>query len=182
MRVLVFEQLGNAKIEQFHLAVMPDQDVRGLEIPVHDQVGVGVSYRLQHVEKQPDTRFDTELAAIAVAVDVVALNVLEDEIGLSGLRYSGIDQFGDIRVRQTAENDAFALESFLAGSPDQREFEKLHRYFSLKPRVVSFRQPDAAHTALADLRYQSVRPQCLTGQARFKRQFDGALLEKALTG
>jgi hypothetical protein len=64
--------------------------------------------------------------------------------------------------------------------PDQRDFEKLHSYFSLKSRVVSFRQPDAAHTALTDLRYQPVGSQRLTGQARFMGQSEGTLLEKAL--
>ena len=95
---------------------------------------------------------------IAVAVDVVAFNVLENEIGLSGVRHSGVDQFRDVRMRQTAENDALALESFLAGLPHQRDVEKLHRDFPLKSSVVSFRQPDAAHAALADLRYQGVAP------------------------
>jgi hypothetical protein len=114
MPVLVLEQLGNPKIEQFHLAVAANQNVRRLKVAVHNQVRVRIGDRLQDVEKQPDTGLDTQSLLIAVAVDVVALDMLENEIGLSGVRYPRIDQFGDIRVRQSAENDAFALESLFA--------------------------------------------------------------------
>ena len=115
-RILVLEQLGDSEIEDFHRSVMADQDVRRLEIAVYDQVGVGVGDGLEHVEKQPDSRFDVEPVLVAIAVDVIALNVLENEIRLSGVRHSGIDQFGDIGMCQTAEDDALALESLLAGS------------------------------------------------------------------
>ena len=178
--LLILEQLGNSKIEQLYLPVMADQNIRGLEIPVHDQVRVRVGDGQQHVEKQPDTRLDTKPVLVAVAVDVVALNVLEDEVRLSCARYPGLDQFGDIRMGQAPENVAFALESLLFCPADQGDFEKFHRYFSLKSRVVSFRQPDAAHAPLPDLCDQSVSAQCLTGQARFGRQSNGSLLEKAL--
>src|SRR3954454_13787879 len=138
--------------------------------------------RLQHVEKQPATRFDTEPVSIAVAVDVVAFDVLENQIGLSDQRYACIEQLGDVRMRQTAEYDSFALESFFAASPDERDFEKLHSYFSRKSRVVSFRQPHTAHATLADLRYERVGAHRLTGEAGFIRQYDTPVLKKALRG
>jgi len=55
-----------------------------------DQVGVRVGYGLQHVEEQSNPRLNVKLMAVAVAVDVVALNVFEDEIGLPGGRYSRV--------------------------------------------------------------------------------------------
>ena len=169
IRVVILEQFGDSEIEDFHLSVVAYQDVRRLEIPVYDQVGVRVGNGLDHLEKQPDARFDTEPVLVAVAVDVVALYVLEDQVRLSGPRHSRIDQSGDIRMCQTAENDAFAMKSLLGASSDQRDLEKLHRYFSLESRVVSFREPNAAHPTLANLGDQPVRAQSLASQARFRR-------------
>src|SRR5258705_12905294 len=66
---------------------------------------------------------------------------------------------------QTAQNAAFALEPLFAALPHQRNIENLHRYAPLKPSVASFRQPDRAHSAMADLRNQSVNTKGLTNQA-----------------
>ena len=66
---------------------------------------------------------------------------------------------------QPAEDVALALEALFAGFPDERELEELDRYPALKSPVVSFRQPDASHAALADLRYQRVCAHCLTARA-----------------
>src|SRR5437899_711899 len=105
---------------------MADQNVPRLEIAMHDLVRMRVSNGLQHVEEQMDALFDTEPVLIAVGVDVIAVNVLEHEIRLSGVGQPGVDQFGYMGVRQTAQNDAFASESLLAGSADERDSEKLH--------------------------------------------------------
>src|ERR1051326_1127171 len=81
---------------------------------------------------------------------------------------------------QTAEDHALALESLLAAPSDERDFEKFHSYLSLKSRVVSFREPDAAHATLADLRYETVSTQCLTDETRFRRHSKRTLLKKPL--
>jgi len=54
---------------------------------VHDQVGMRVAYGAEHIEDQSDARFDTEPVLVAVAINVIALNVLENEIGLPSPRH-----------------------------------------------------------------------------------------------
>src|SRR6266700_4551549 len=83
-------------------------------------------------------------------------------------------------MNETAQNLAFTFEALLAAPSHQCEVEELHRYLPLKSAVVSFREPDATHSALADLRYQCVGTKNLTGQARRTRQFDGMLFEEAV--
>src|SRR5215475_10764922 len=46
-----FQQLGNAKIQKLYLATLADKDVRRLNVAMHDEVGVCVSDRRQHVEE-----------------------------------------------------------------------------------------------------------------------------------
>ena len=43
-RGIALDQLGDTEIEQFDAAVPLDQDIRRLEIPVHDQVGMSVRH------------------------------------------------------------------------------------------------------------------------------------------
>ena len=59
-RGVALEQLGDAEVEQFHLTIHADDDVRGLDVTVHDQVGVGMRDRLQDVEKQAQAALDPE--------------------------------------------------------------------------------------------------------------------------
>ena len=58
-RGVALEQLGDAEVEQFHLTIHADDDVRGLDVTVHDQVG-GMRDRLQDVEKQAQAALDPE--------------------------------------------------------------------------------------------------------------------------
>src|SRR5215475_11790220 len=84
-------------------------------------------------------------------------------------------------MRESSQDSTLALESLLSAFPHQRDIEKLDRHASLKPAVVAFPQPDAAHTALADLRHQSVGAKALAGQPSPFRQ-SHALLEKPFLG
>src|SRR6267378_4895682 len=83
---------------------------------------------------------------------------------------------------QTTQNVAFALEPLFAAFPHQRNIENFHRYVPLEPSVSSFRQPNGAHSPVADLRDQSVDTKSLTCQAKPSRQFQCTRLEKAFLG
>ena len=64
---------------------------------------------------------------VAVPVDVPAVDVLEHQVGLPGRRDAGVDQPGDVRMREPGEDRAFALEALLAGAADQRGIQQLDR-------------------------------------------------------
>jgi len=130
---------------------------------MHDQVGVGVGDGREHVEEQADARLDPEALRVAVAVDLLALDVLQHEIGLTRRRDARIDEMRDVSVGEPGQDAALALESFLAGSADQARVQQLDRRQPLEPAVAAPRQPDAAHAALADERIQGVGTDPLTG-------------------
>ena len=48
----IFQQLGNAKVQQFDGAVRGHQDVAGFDVAVNHQVGVGMGHGGQHFVKQ----------------------------------------------------------------------------------------------------------------------------------
>ena len=128
------EQLGDAEVEQLDLAVAGHEHVRRLQVAVDDQVGVGVRDRRQDVEEQADARLDAEPLVVAVAIDVLAVDVLEHQVGLTGARHAGVDQPRDVRVREPGEDRsprggsapprrgrrATALSSLTAARPSKR--------------------------------------------------------------
>ena len=104
------EQLGDAEVEQLDLAVVGHEHVRRLQVAVDDQVGVGVRDGRLHVQEQADALLDAEALVVAEAIDVLAVDVLEHQVRLTGARHPGVDQPGDVRVRQPGEDRPLALE------------------------------------------------------------------------
>src|SRR6266704_1847905 len=145
---------------------------------MHDKVGMCLLYSAQGIDKEQDARLGIKLVFGAIAVNVVALNVLQYKKRLPVYRHSRVNEFGDVGMLQPAQNAPFALEPLFATLPHQRDIENLHRYAPFKSSVVSFRQPDGAHSPVADLRYQGVNTQSLACQARPARQFQSARLQK----
>src|SRR5215475_9762913 len=139
-------------------------------------------YGAQCVHEQPDARSHVEFFLIAVPVNLVALYVLENKKRLAGERHSCVNQVGDVRMFQAAQNAAFALEPFFAGLSYQRDIKNLHRDAPLKPPIVALRQPYRAHSPMADLRNQGVDAKCLTCEPRASWQFQCAYFEKTFIG
>ena len=61
-----------------------------------------VRHRGQHVEEQPHARRDVERRVVAVAVDALAVDVLEDQVRLARAGHAGVDQARDVRVGSRA--------------------------------------------------------------------------------
>lgn len=95
------------------------------------------------------------------------------------MRHSGIDQFCDVRMRETPQDAAFTLEAVLIALANEGGVKKFHRDLSLEAPVATFSQPHAAHTALADCRNQGVRSNQLPRRPRcvLRRHGDGILHE-----
>ena len=104
------KELGDAEVQEFYLAVVADQHVRRLNVPVDDQVGMGLGDCTEHVQKQLASRLDSEHMLIAIFVDGLSLHILKNQVGFPLGSHAGINQFGDVRTSQLAQNGAFALE------------------------------------------------------------------------
>ena len=89
-------------------------------------------------------------AFVAVRVDVPALDELEHEVRLAGVRDAGVDQPGDVRMGEPREDGALAPEALFAAAADQRGVEQLDRDLAFEAAVAARRQPHAAHAAVAD--------------------------------
>ena len=159
------EKLGNPEVEQLDLPLFRDQHVRWLEVAVDDQIRMGVCDGSEDVQKQNDAPLDIEAARVAELVDRLAVDVLEHEERLSTRRHAGVEELGDLRMRQSRENSAFGLESRLT-MLGERQVEKLDRRQAFEAPVAAFGEPDAAHATVPDRRFERVRPKFLAGERR----------------
>src|SRR6185503_745878 len=107
------EQLGDAEVEQLHCAIRRHENVRWLEIPMHDQVLVCMRYRLAHDDEQLDTRREREPVSIAPGVDALAIDVLEHEKALAARGDAHVQQARDVGIAEPAEQPAFASETLV---------------------------------------------------------------------
>ncbi len=166
---LALQQLGDAEIEQLYVAIDADEHVARLDVAVHDEIGMSMGDGCQHVEKEPQARLGAEPAIVTVAIDALAIDVLEHEVGLAGRRHAGIDQVRDVRMPHARQDRTFAPEPLFAGSADDGGIQQLDCGQSFEPAVAALRQPDAAHAALADQRYELVGAENLPDQRRRRR-------------
>ena len=166
---VVFDQLGDAEVEQLDLSVGGHEDVRGLEVAMHDQVGMRVGHGRQHVEEQANALLDAQARFVAVGVEVPALDELEHQVGLARVGHAGVDQPGDVRMGEPREDGAFAPEALFTAAADQRGVQQLDRDLALEAAVAARGQPHAAHAAVADRRFQRVGADRDAGQRRFDR-------------
>src|ERR1700722_16098346 len=122
---------------------------------------MGVGHSLEHIEEQMDAGLFIVALLVAVAIDLIALDVFENKIRLPRRQHARIYQFGNVRMNQKSQNPALAAEAFLPVPPHEGEGEKLFCFLAFKSSIVSFRQPYTAHPALANLRHQGVHTQSL---------------------
>src|SRR5512132_4207532 len=91
----------------------------------------------------------------AVAIYAVAFHIFHCHERPAELVDPGIIQTSDVRMFQRRENVSFARHAFgeAADPSDMRQFE---RNGSFEYSVCALRQPDASHTAAAQLSNESI--------------------------
>src|SRR6185437_8001877 len=145
------EQLRNSEIEQLDRAVAGYEDVGRLDVPMHDQMAVGVRHGRQHREKQLDARFDIQLMPPAVGVDRLAFDVFDHQVGQTAIEHAGIDQPRDVGMIELSEQIALDPEALLTGGALPGGVHELDRDRAPESAIGAMGAPDASHAAPADL-------------------------------
>ena len=145
---LFAQQLGDAEIEQFDLAAVGHEDVVGFEIAVDDEVGVGVLHRLAHVLKQPQAVLNAEASFVAVVGDDLAVDILHDEVGLSGVGHAAVEQVGDVLVAQAGEDASFGQKTTMDLARGEAAANDFEGDLCVEGSVGALGQKDLSHAAL----------------------------------
>jgi len=108
------ELLRNAEVEQLHAPIRLDQDVRGLQVAMDDQMPVGVLHRLAHRTEEAQTLRHRGGVLLAELRQGDALDVLHDEPGSPVGEGAGIVQPRDRGMIELGERPLLAGEAFPA--------------------------------------------------------------------
>ncbi len=103
---------GDAEIHQLHDAFVGDQNVRRLQIAMHDQKTVRILNGGAGLAEQFEAFVQSEVARRAIFVDGPRVaDVLHHEIGLAVLGHAAIEQAADVGMLQVCQNLALVLEA-----------------------------------------------------------------------
>ena len=150
------QNLGNAKVKQLHPAIVSDQDITRLQIPMHHQMLVSVTNRVDDAAKQFNALADVEFPLVAPAMNRLAVNELHHEVRPSLFRHAGVEQLGNIGMIQQSENFTLLLEPGDDEGRVGRGQNQLDGGLPVERFVGSLGEIDAAHATAPDLANEGV--------------------------
>jgi len=112
---------------------------------VNDKVGMGVGYCAEHIEEKSDACIHAQSVLVAELVNVFSFHVLQNEIRFSVPSHSSVNQLGDVRMPQLAQNSAFAFEPFNHRWGSDRKVHELDRHLALEAAIGTLGEPDVPH-------------------------------------
>ncbi len=150
------QQLGDAEVQQAHLARGGDEDVGRLQVAVHDEVGVCMRDGAGDLQEEPEPLSHRQITRAAVGVDPLAPDILQRQPGLAFGRDAGVVQARDVRVLQRREDLAFARHALGQARALPCTMRQFQRDLPTLQHVGAFGQPHAAHATAAQFADQPV--------------------------
>ena len=168
---LALEQLGDAEVEQLHLAVASTSTLEGL-------MSRGRSgWRARG--RPPPARRGTAGSALpsrgrcaSQYRSIGSPSTCSSTSRAARRRDAGVDQVSDVGMGEAGQDAALAPEALLAARPTRLGVEQLHRGQALEAAVAAPGEPHAAHAALPMSETQRVGADRLAGQ-RSRRRWEG---------
>ena len=152
------EQLGDAEVQELRRAVRRDQDVARLEVPVDDEVLMGVLDGRAHLAEQHEPWLERERPRLAVGVEGNALDALHHDVGHAILGGPAVQQPRDVGMIQ-GRQDAPLLEEPLHQRAARRSAaHDLDRHLLLEGGIGALREVHHGHPALSQLPDDPVGP------------------------
>src|ERR1700689_4118731 len=84
---------------------------------------------------------------LTVLVDRLALDVLEDQVGLPVLAHTGVEEPGDVGMGQSREEVRLVPDLCGGQLTESAAFEQLDGGVALECLIAATPQPDASHSA-----------------------------------
>jgi hypothetical protein len=145
------EQPGDAEVEQLDPSVRRHQDVRGLEIAVHDQAAMRRGDGLRHLDDESNPPVDREAVGFAKGIDGGAIDELHHQEGAPPLVRAAVEETADVGVLQAREDPALAVEALLRLAVRERQRQHLQGHLLFEGPVVALGEVHRRHPAAGDL-------------------------------
>ncbi len=153
------DALGDAEVHQLDHAVVPHEDVVGLQVAVHDALLVRVVHHLADAAEQPHAVVDGQPPPRHVDVDRLAIDQLHHDVGRTVLRDAAVQHLGEIGMVEAREDLALRLEAHGEPLGIEAVAHDLDGDLLRELAVDAFGTVDLAHAAAADARDDAPRAQ-----------------------
>ena len=144
------EELGDAKIEQLHIPGSRHENVRRLEVAVHDEGAVRVLHGLAHRAKQTKTSFKRQTLGGAPFRDRNSVHELHDEVGCAVGRESAVDETGDAGMDQARQHLSLSAKALDGVRVARARTHKLDRHLLAILTIGSLGPVHRAHAAVSE--------------------------------
>src|SRR5579863_1765788 len=162
----IVQQFGDAEIKQFGHSGRRHQDVRGFEIPMHDEVLMGVMHRGTNDLKQLEPGRQVETVRITEGVDGEAIDVLHDNVDGSVRQGAAVQEMRDIRMIELGQDLTLDFESGLHSLPRRAAVNHLDSYLLLELGISALGEQNLSHTADAQGAQYAIVPYTVSDHYR----------------
>jgi hypothetical protein len=164
------ERLGDAEVEQLGLALGGDEDVRRLEVAVHDSDGMRHGHRVAHAREERQAVGQRRLPRGAPRVDRHPLDVLHRVPRHARLGDAAVEQPRDARMVEPREDLPLGREAAHEGVVAmQPAAHQLERDPHAEGAVVALGHEHLAHAARARPRAEAPGPHAVRHLGRRRR-------------
>src|SRR5262249_31476893 len=142
------EQRGDAEVQQLHMPVTSDENVRWLEVAMNDEARMRVRHCVEHLQEESDTFLLPEHARSHVCIDRLSVDVLEHEVRLTARTHARIEQPCDAGMGKAREHRSLVPKPLPSRLREQLEVEQLHRGETIEAAVAPASEPNRPRAAL----------------------------------
>ncbi len=161
-RLPIVQQFCNAEIQELRNAGRGHQDIRGLEIAMHDEILVGIMNRRANRLKQLQPRIDIEPVRIAKDIDGHAVDIFHDDIGAAVGQGAAVQEMRNIRMIELGQYLALQLEARVHGDRKGAAMHDLDGNLLFELGIGSLGKINLAHPAGTQGAQHPVRPYAIS--------------------
>jgi hypothetical protein len=174
------QELGDPEIEQLGHPVGGDQNIPGLDVPMHDEVPMRVTHGLTDRPKQDQPVAEAEARLVGVPIDGPPLDILHDEIRNAARAGPSIEQARDVGMIERREDLSLRLEAANHVADERAGLHQLDGDASGIRGVGALGEPHRSHAASPDFPNQPVGPEGQPGVAGDTGHIHGGVAHGAL--
>ena len=146
-RLPLVQQFGDPEIKQFRDAVCGDQDVRGFEIAMHNEVLMGVMHCGTDGLKKLEAGYDIQSVRVAEGVDGDAVDVFHDDVGRAVRQGAAVHEMRDVRMIELGQDLALNFDPRMDSAGERAAVNHLDGDFLVELRIRAFGEVNLAHAA-----------------------------------
>ena len=159
------KQFCDAEIEQLWISFIGDEDIRCLDVAVHDQIAVRIVNRRANRDEQLEALAYEQRAAVAVTIDGFAIDILHDQVRCAVLEVAAVDEARDRAMIERRQNVTFTVQSAAQPRMHRGVLQHLDRDQLVILRIVALAAVYDAHAAVAQNRHDPIGADARTDQA-----------------